>query len=49
MHNREICNFVADRDVAAAMVMLNYARGLGTSLLNHGKRILIVNNIEKLE
>ncbi|MDJ0729667.1 MAG: transposase [Crocosphaera sp.] len=25
-----------DRDVASAMVMLNYARGLGTSLLNRG-------------
>ncbi len=27
-----------DRDVAAAMVMLNYARGLGTSLLNRGAK-----------
>ncbi len=27
VHNCEICNFVADRDVAAAMVMLNYAQG----------------------
>ena len=34
VHNCEICNFVADRDVAAAMVMLNYAMGLGTSLKN---------------
>ncbi|EHC13780.1 hypothetical protein FJSC11DRAFT_2044, partial [Fischerella thermalis JSC-11] len=28
------CNLIADRDVAAAMVMLNYAKGLGTSLSN---------------
>ncbi|MBC1237247.1 transposase [Nostoc punctiforme FACHB-252] len=34
VHNCEVCNFVADRDVAAAMVMLNYAKGLGTSLSN---------------
>ncbi|HYX17346.1 MAG TPA: transposase [Nostoc sp.] len=34
VHNCENCNFVADRDVAAAMVMLNYAKGLGTSLSN---------------
>jgi putative transposase len=34
VHSCGVCNFVADRDVAAAMVMLNYARGLGTSLLN---------------
>ena len=34
VHNCEICNFVADRDVAAAMVMLNYAQGVGTTLSN---------------
>jgi len=34
VHNCENCNFVADRDVAAAMVMLNYPLGLGTSLIN---------------
>jgi putative transposase len=34
VHTCQQCNFTADRDVAAAMVMLNYARGLGTSLLN---------------
>jgi len=34
VHNCQNCNFVADRDVAAAMVMLNYAKGLGTSLSN---------------
>jgi transposase len=34
VHNCDKCNFVADRDVAAAMVMLNYAKGLGTSLSN---------------
>lgn len=34
VHNCENCNFVADRDVAAAIVMLNYAKGLGTSLSN---------------
>ncbi len=34
VHNCEKCNFVADRDVAAAMVMLNHALGLGTSLIN---------------
>lgn len=28
-----------DRDVAAAMVMLNYAQGLGTSLYNRGSQI----------
>ncbi len=27
------CGYTCDRDVAAAIVMLNYARGLGTSLL----------------
>lgn len=30
------CGCCLDRDVAAAQVMLNYARGLGTSLLNRG-------------
>ncbi len=34
VHNCEICNFVADRDVAAAMVMLNYAQGVGTTHSN---------------
>jgi putative transposase len=34
VHNCDNCDFVADRDVAAAMVMLNYAKGLGTSLSN---------------
>jgi putative transposase len=34
VHNCQKCNFTVDRDVAAAMVMLNYARGLGTSLPN---------------
>jgi len=34
VHNCENCNFTADRDVAASMVMLNYAKGLGTSLSN---------------
>jgi len=34
VHNCENCNFAADRDVAAAIVMLNYAKGLGTSLSN---------------
>jgi putative transposase len=34
VHNCQKCNFTADRDVAAAIVMLNYSRGLGTSLLN---------------
>ena len=33
VHNCEKCSYICDRDVAAAMVMLNYARGLGTSLL----------------
>ena len=28
------CGFTCDRDVAAAMVMLNWAKGFGTSLLN---------------
>lgn len=30
------CGFSCDRDVAAAMVMLNWATGLGTSLDKHG-------------
>lgn len=30
------CGFRCDRDVAAAMVMLNWATGLGTSLDKHG-------------
>ncbi|WP_219725147.1 RNA-guided endonuclease InsQ/TnpB family protein [Fischerella thermalis] len=34
VHNCDNCNLIADRDVAAAMVMLNYAKGLGTSLSN---------------
>ncbi len=34
VHNCQVCNFVADRDVAASLVMLNYAQGLGTSLSN---------------
>jgi putative transposase len=34
VHNCENCNFTADRDLAASMVMLNYALGLGTSLIN---------------
>ncbi|MEA5507406.1 transposase [Halotia wernerae UHCC 0503] len=34
VHICENCNFTADRDVAASMVMLNYALGLGTSLIN---------------
>jgi len=34
VHNCGNCNFTADRDVAASMVMLNYALGLGTSLIN---------------
>jgi putative transposase len=34
VHNCGNCNFAADRDVAASMVMLNYALGLGTSLIN---------------
>ncbi|BAY64171.1 putative transposase IS891/IS1136/IS1341 family protein [Calothrix brevissima NIES-22] len=34
VHNCQNCNFTADRDVAASMVMLNYAKGLGTSLSN---------------
>ncbi len=33
VHNCENCSYTCDRDVAAAIVMLNYARGLGTSLL----------------
>ena len=33
IHNCEKCLYTCDRDVAAAMVMLGYARGLGTSLL----------------
>ena len=32
MHNCEKCNYQQDRDVAAAMVMLNYARGYNDSL-----------------
>lgn len=32
VHNCVICNFVADRDVSAAMVMRELAQGLGTSL-----------------
>ncbi|WP_337885615.1 zinc ribbon domain-containing protein [Fischerella thermalis] len=34
VHNCEVCNFVADRDVAAAMVMLNYARGMERASTN---------------
>ncbi|AFY78577.1 transposase [Pleurocapsa sp. PCC 7327] len=34
VHHCENCNFTAARDVAASMVMLNYALGLGTSLSN---------------
>ncbi len=34
VHKCEKCNYQQDRDVAAAQVMLNYARGLGTSLLD---------------
>ncbi len=34
VHNCEVCNFVADRDVAAAIVMINYAQGVGTTLSN---------------
>jgi putative transposase len=33
VHNCEKCSFTCDRDVAAAKVMLSYAKGLGTSLL----------------
>ena len=32
------CGCLMDRDAAAATVMLNYARGLGTSLLNRGSQ-----------
>ncbi len=32
-HHCQICNYRCDRDVASALVCLNYARGLGTSLL----------------
>ncbi|MER3494058.1 MAG: hypothetical protein C4323_18210 [Mastigocladus sp. ERB_26_2] len=34
VHNCEICNFTADRDVAASMVMLNYARGMERASTN---------------
>ena len=34
VHNCHNCNFTADRDVAAAMVMLDYAQALGTSVSN---------------
>ena len=34
VHNCQNCGFVADRDVAAAMVMLNYARGLERASTN---------------
>ena len=34
VHNCQKCSYTCDRDVAAAMVMLNYARGLERSSLD---------------
>jgi putative transposase len=34
VHQCSNCGYTADRDVAAAQVMLNWAKGLGTSLSN---------------
>jgi putative transposase len=36
VHQCSNCGYTCDRDVAAAQVMLNYAKGLGTSLYNRG-------------
>jgi putative transposase len=37
VHQCSNCGYTCDRDVAAAQVMLNYAKGLGTSLYNLGE------------
>jgi putative transposase len=34
VHNCQKCNFTVDRDVAAVMVMLNYARGMERASTN---------------
>ncbi|MGK7873359.1 MAG: zinc ribbon domain-containing protein, partial [Xenococcaceae cyanobacterium] len=36
VHSCSKCGYIQDRDVAAAEVMVNYALGLGTSLIRRG-------------